>query len=203
MTPEALKVLIPGQTVYVESARTGNCLVTFSHYDKFNDIVWGTPEGFTKERNFLGREIARLVKPRLSKDQHFMSIARTVAERATCDRKHVGSLVTVDGIIVSTGYNGSPRGMDHCDVVGHEMEEGHCVRTVHAEMNAIVQAAFTGARTAGGTLYTTASPCYICFKLIVNAGIRRIVFGELYRDKRVYTLSKAAGIELTDMSKEA
>ena len=111
-----------------------------------------------------------------------MDIARQVATRATCDRKHVGSVVVRDRTILSTGYNGSIRGMPHCDEVGHMMENGHCVATVHAEANAILQAAKNGVRIDGATLYTTASPCWPCFKLIANSGCVRIVYGEFYRD---------------------
>ena len=108
---------------------------------------------------------------RTSWDEYFMEIARQVASRATCDRKHVGALLVRDRIILSTGYNGSIRGMPHCDEVGHLMENGHCVATVHAEANAVLQAARTGVRIEGSALYTTASPCWPCFKLVANAGI--------------------------------
>jgi dCMP deaminase len=111
-----------------------------------------------------------------------MGIAMSVSTRATCDRRHVGAVIVRDHVILTTGYNGSIRGLPHCDDVGHEMVDGHCVRTVHAEANAIVQAARNGVRLEGGTIYVTASPCGVCFKLIANTGLTRIVFGELYRD---------------------
>ena len=111
-----------------------------------------------------------------------MDIARQVATRATCDRKHVGAVLVRDRTILSSSYNGSIRGMPHCDEVGHLMENGHCVATVHAEANAILQAARNGVRIDGATLYTTASPCWPCFKLVANAGCVRIVYGEFYRD---------------------
>jgi hypothetical protein len=79
--------------------------------------------------------------------------------------------------------------------------DGHCERTVHAEANALMQAAKHGVRVNGATIYTTASPCYGCFKLIANAGVKRIVFGEMYRDQRIYSNAKAAGIELVDLSR--
>ncbi len=125
-----------------------------------------------------------------------MAIARVVATRSTCDRKHVGAVVVRDRMILTTGYNGSIRGLPHCDDIGHLMEDGHCVRTVHAEANAIAQAARNGVRVDGADIYVTASPCFGCFKLIANAGLRRIVFGEFYRDERIFTLSQARGIEL-------
>lgn len=116
-----------------------------------------------------------------------MKIAHQVASRATCDRKSVGA-VFVSSLrhILATGYNGSAAGLPHCDVAGHMMEDGHCVRTIHAEANAICQAARNGTSLAGSTCYVTASPCWPCFKLMVNSGIKRIVFGEFYRDKRIY-----------------
>lgn len=133
-------------------------------------------------------------------DHYFMDIAKVAATRATCDRKHVGAVLVRDRTILSTGYNGSPKGMPHCDDVGHMMEHGHCVRTAHAEANAIIQAAKNGTSTDGATIYTTASPCWPCMKLIINAGIKRIVFGEMYRDQRVYEFAYGAGIELVNLS---
>ncbi len=136
---------------------------------------------------------------RASWDEYFMAIARVVATRSTCDRKHVGAVVVRDRMILATGYNGSIRGLPHCDEVGHMMEDGHCVRTVHAEANAIVQAARNGVRVESGDIYVTASPCFNCFKLVANAGLRRIVFGEFYRDDRIFTLSEQLGIELVHL----
>ena len=125
-----------------------------------------------------------------------MDIARQVATRATCDRKHVGAVVVRDRTILSTGYNGSIRGMPHCDEVGHLMENGHCVATVHAEANAILQAAKNGVAIDGSTIYTTASPCWSCFKLIANSGCRRIVYGEFYRDPRIFEIAAQLKLEL-------
>lgn len=131
-------------------------------------------------------------------DEYFMNIALAAASRATCPRKHVGAVIVLDKTILSTGYNGSVRGQPHCDEegIGCMMEDGHCVRTVHAEANAIIQAAKNGVRIDGGSLYTTASPCWWCFKLIANSGLKRIVYGELYRDARITVLADEAGIEL-------
>ena len=129
-----------------------------------------------------------------------MNIANEVATRSTCDRKHVGSVIVRDKSILATGYNGSVRGLGHCDDQGHLMEDGHCVRTVHAEANAIVQAARNGMRIDGAGIYVTASPCWGCFRLIANAGLVRIVFGEFYRDPKIFEVSKALGIELVDFS---
>lgn len=149
-------------------------------------------------------------------DEYFMKVAEVVASMATCDRKHVGAVIVVNKTVVSTGFNGAPRNMPHCDDVGHELKEmggrQSCVRTVHGEANAIVQAARTGARVEGGTLYTTASPCYDCLKLIINAGIVRVVCKEFYASRygmsgEMETFAKEAGIELvflknSDPSKE-
>jgi dCMP deaminase len=128
-----------------------------------------------------------------------MDIATQVATRATCDRKHVGAVIVRDRTILSTGYNGSIRGMPHCDEVGHMMENGHCVATVHAEANAILQAAKNGVRIDGATLYTTASPCWPCFKLIANAGCVRIVYGEFYRDPRIFEVAGQLKLELVSL----
>jgi dCMP deaminase len=131
---------------------------------------------------------------------YFMNIARQAATRSTCERKHVGAVIVRDKTILSTGYNGSIRGMPHCDDVGHLMENGHCVATVHAEANAIIQAAKNGVRIEGAELYTTASPCWLCFKLIANAGIRRVYYGEFYRDERSIEVARQLRIELIDLS---
>ncbi len=140
---------------------------------------------------------------RASWDQYFMRIAREVASRSTCDRKHVGAVIARDKMILATGYNGSIRGLPHCDDEGHMMEDGHCVRTVHAEANAIVQAARNGVRLEGGGIYVTASPCFGCFKMVANAGLVRIVFGEFYRDERIFDLAQRLGIELLHLPIES
>ena len=132
--------------------------------------------------------------------EYFMRIATQAATRSTCDRKHVGAVVVRDRTILSTGYNGSIRGMPHCDEAGHDMEGGHCVGTIHAEANAIIQAAKNGVRIEGAEIYTTASPCWSCFKLIANSGLRRIYYGEFYRDEKSVKVAKQLGIELIDLS---
>jgi dCMP deaminase len=129
-----------------------------------------------------------------------MNIARQAATRSTCDRKHVGAVVVRDKTILSTGYNGSIRGMPHCDEVGHELDNDHCVATIHAEANAILQAAKNGVRIEGAEIYTTASPCWSCFKLIANAGIRKIYYGEFYRDRKSLAVARRLGIELIDLA---
>ena len=139
-------------------------------------------------------------RERVSWDEYFMNIAREVSTRSTCDRKFVGAVLVRDKCILTTGYNGSIRGLPHCDEEGHLMEEGHCVRTVHAEANAIVQAARNGIRIDASMIYVTASPCWGCFRLIANSGISRVVFGEFYRDPKIFDVAQRLGIELVDMS---
>ncbi|PYT06365.1 MAG: deaminase [Acidobacteria bacterium] len=137
---------------------------------------------------------------RVGWNEYFMNIAQQAATRSTCDRKHVGAVIVRNRTILSTGYNGSIRGMPHCDDVGHEMENGHCVATIHAEANALIQAARNGVNIEGAELYTTASPCWFCFKLMANAGIRRIYFGEFYRDEKSIRVARQLGLELMDLS---
>ena len=138
-------------------------------------------------------------KHRVSWKDYFMNIAREVATRSTCDRKHVGAVIVREKTILSTGYNGSIKGLPHCDEVGCEMVDGHCVRTTHAEANAIVQAAKNGIQINQSEIYVTASPCYDCFKLIANAGIKIIYYDEFYRDKRIIKKSKEIGIQLASL----
>jgi dCMP deaminase len=140
------------------------------------------------------------MKPRASWDEYFMNIARVVATRSTCDRKFVGAVIVRDRCILATGYNGSIRGLEHCDEVGHMMEDNHCVRTIHAEANAIIQAARHGTSLESAGIYITASPCWVCFKMLANAGIRRIVFGEFYRDQRIFEVAQRLEIELVDLT---
>ena len=132
-------------------------------------------------------------------DHYFMNIAKVVSSRSTCDRKFVGAVIVQDKTILSTGYNGSIRKLEHCDEAGHMIENDHCVATIHAEANAILQAAKNGVSIDGSTIYTTASPCWPCFKLIANAGIKRICFGEFYRDERIFKIAKKIGMELVKL----
>lgn len=143
----------------------------------------------------------KAVSNRPSWDEYFIKTAEMVSTRATCDRRHVGAVIVKDKIIISTGYNGAPRGLAHCDDADHEMSDGHCIRTVHAEANAIIQAARKGVAIEGGTIYLTTSPCYDCFKMIVNTGITRVVYKDFYMSryeasKAVLTLAKKAGVEI-------
>ena len=133
---------------------------------------------------------------RVNWSTYFMNIAKEVSTRSTCDRKHVGAVIVRDKTILSTGYNGSIKGLQHCDEIGHEMIDGHCVRTTHAEANAIVQAAKSGVSINNSEIYVTASPCYNCFKLIANSGIKTIYYDEFYRDEKIIKYATEASIEL-------
>lgn len=126
---------------------------------------------------------------RPSWDDYFLKIAELVGTRGTCDRGRAGCVITIDKRIVTTGYVGSPVGLAHCDETGHEMHtvthpDGtstrHCIRTTHAEQNAICQAARFGVKLDGGTLYCKMTPCYTCAKMIINAGIKRVVSARDY-----------------------
>ena len=136
---------------------------------------------------------------RIGWNEYFMNIADQVATRSTCDRKHIGAVIVRDKTILSTGYNGSLRGSPHCDEVGHDMENDHCVRTVHAEANAIAQAAKNGVRLDGAEIYVTASPCLTCFKLVANAGISTVHYKEFYRDTRITEYAQQADVKLDYM----
>ena len=137
---------------------------------------------------------------RLSWDEYFMTITKQVAERSTCLRRACGAVIVKDRRILATGYNGTPRNVAHCEDVGCIIEDGHCVSTVHAEANAIIQAAKNGVAIHGAELYTTASPCWPCFKLIANSGLSKVYFGEFYRDERSIRVAREANIELVDLS---
>lgn len=142
---------------------------------------------------------------RPSWDEYFLNIADEVSTRATCDRLRVGAILVRDRVILSTGYNGAPRGTKHCDEIGHRMIEGHCRRTVHAEANAVIQAAREGTSTKGSTLYTNFLPCEGCVAVLINAGVKRIVFRELYKNiDQSYgrQLCEQAGVELVRFTQE-
>lgn len=145
-------------------------------------------------------------------DEYFLEIANTVAKRATCDRGRSGCVIVRDRQILVTGYVGSPRGLPHCDDVGHLMkkvlhEDGHitqhCMRTVHAEQNAICQAARLGIALEGSTLYCRMTPCRTCAMLIINCGIKRVVCERKYHDgQESESMFRQAGIDLEFMHDE-
>jgi dCMP deaminase len=141
-----------------------------------------------------------LSNKRVEWNEYFMQIAIQVSSRSTCNRKGVGAVIVRDRTILSTGYNGSIRGLAHCNEEGHMMENSHCVRTVHAEANAIAQAAKHGVNVNNSSIYITASPCWTCFKLLANSGINEIIFGEFYQDDRIFDAAKLAGVKLLHLS---
>jgi len=118
-------------------------------------------------------------------EQYFMRLAQHTATRATCNRLHAGAVIVKDNYVLAGGYNGSIRDTPHCEDegVGCLMMNDHCVRTIHSEANAMIQAARTGVQIEGADIYVTHTPCWTCFKLIANAGIKRIYYGELYDNK--------------------
>jgi dCMP deaminase len=130
-----------------------------------------------------------------------MQIARDVSTRATCERRSVGAVIVRDKRILSTGYNGSPPGQPHCTDpgVGCLMEDGRCIRTLHAEQNALIQAALHGVSTQGATLYGTCRPCHVCARMIVGAGIVRVVFAGEMPEGWALDVLQAANVELVQM----
>lgn len=127
---------------------------------------------------------------RVEWDDYFLDVAEKVATRATCDRAHVGCVIVKDKWIVATGYNGSIHGEPHCDEVGHLLnKEGRCIRTIHAEQNALLHANRTD--LDGATAYCTHEPCETCAKLLVQAGIKRILFRNAYPNQ--YNLELVPG----------
>ena len=149
---------------------------------------------------------------RPSWDEYFMRIVDMVGSRGTCDRGRIGCVITKNNRIVTTGYVGSPLGSPHCDEVGHEMhtvknedgtESRHCIRTTHAEQNAICQAARYGISLDGGTLYLKMTPCYTCAKMIINAGIKKVVCAQDYHaGERSKEIFKEAGVDYTLLNDE-
>jgi dCMP deaminase len=139
-------------------------------------------------------------------DEYFMEVANAIAKRATCDRGRSGCVIAKDNQILATGYVGAPAGLPHCDDVGHQMKKmlhvdgtitEHCVRTVHAEQNAICQAAKRGVAINGATLYCRMTPCRTCAMLIINCGIVRVVAEYRYHDAaESEEMFKMAGIKL-------
>ena len=145
-------------------------------------------------------------------DEYFMEVADAIAKRATCDRGRSGCVIARNKQLLVTGYVGSPIGMPHCDDVGHQMkktihEDGsitnHCVRTIHAEQNAICQAAKLGVALEGSTLYCRMTPCRVCAMLIINSGIKRVVCERKYHaGAESEEMFKQAGIQLEFMHDE-
>jgi dCMP deaminase len=151
------------------------------------------------------------VSNRLSWDQYFLTITRQVAERSTCPRAKVGAVIVRDKNILATGYNGAPAGLPHCTDVGclvyqsrtptGEIEE-NCYRTIHAEINAIAQAAKNGVSIRGADIYVTHTPCIHCLKVLINTGIKRIFYEKEYKLHTVQELLQAADVVLQKVALE-
>jgi dCMP deaminase len=145
-------------------------------------------------------------------DAYFMEIMEAVSRRATCDRGRSGCVVVRDNHILTTGYVGAPPGLPHCDEVGHQMkatihEDGHqsqhCVRTTHAEENAIIQAARIGVALSGATMYSRMTPCAVCAKSIIGVGIKRMVCQKRYHvAEETEAMFRKVGIKLDYMTEE-
>jgi dCMP deaminase len=144
--------------------------------------------------------MSALIRPTI--DEYFMEIATVVAKRSTCLRNHVGALFVKNKRILSTGYNGAPSGLEHCDVVGCAREgvasgtRHELCRAVHAEQNAIIQAALHGISIEGATLYCTHQPCILCAKMMINARVARVVYRESYPDGTALEFLSQAGIDV-------
>ncbi len=149
---------------------------------------------------------------RPSWDEYFMEITRAVAKRATCDRGRSGCVIARDKQILVTGYVGSPAGLQHCDEVGHLMktvthgdghQSQHCVRTTHAEQNAIVQAARLGVSILGATVYCKMTPCAVCAGMIINSGVKRVVCEKRYHaGGESEDMFRKVGLELDYINEE-
>lgn len=147
---------------------------------------------------------------RPSIDDYFLEIASVVAKRATCLRNTVGAVIVRDKRILSTGYNGAPRNLEHCLDIGCIREQENIAsgtrhekcRAVHAEQNAIIQAALHGVGTEGSTIYCTHQPCILCTKMIINAHIERVVYTTSYPDEDSIRFFKEAGVEVLNIPKK-
>lgn len=156
------------------------------------------------------KKLKKSLRP--SWDEYFLGIVKEVAKRATCNRGRNGCVIVKDKRILTTGYVGSPPGLPHCDEVGHMLREvitpegektKHCIRTSHAEMNALLQAAKFGISLEGATLYSKMVPCFTCSKAIVTVGIKRVVCQKRYHaDKESIELFKEAKVKLEVLKDE-
>ncbi len=135
-----------------------------------------------------------VVRP--SWEDYYVDLARLVARRSTCPRRRVGAVMVKNQRLIATGYNGAVRGAPHCDEVGCLMEDGHCVRAVHAELNAIIQCAWEGVSSRGASVYTTDFPCVTCAKAMIQAGVERVVYLAPYPDRHSARILQEAHIQL-------
>ena len=146
--------------------------------------------------------VEKIVRPDI--DEYFMMMAVLVASRSTCIRRKVGAVIVKDKRVLSTGYNGPPRGMAHCDETGCIREQLHVpsgerhelCRGLHAEQNAVIQAAVFGTSIDGASIYVTNHPCSVCAKILINAGIKEIIYDEYYHDELAEEILKESGIKV-------
>jgi len=185
------------------------------------------PKGHRLNLGFWGKECpickaeekkGRRRKKRMSREEYYLKVLEAVRKRSTCDRGESGAIIIREGRIIATGYVGAPAGMPHCDEVGHLLEERkfinpdpmekrpvslHCIRTIHAEFNAILQAAYFGVSVRGAIMYCTMTPCYECAKAIRNVGITAVIAVHPYQtQERTMNLFKDCGIPLTILNPE-
>ncbi len=133
---------------------------------------------------------------RASWSEYFMQMSLLVATRSTCPRRSVGAVLVRDHRVIASGYNGSPAGQPHCTEAGCVIESGHCVRTIHAELNALLQCARYGIQTQGVDLYCTDMPCWQCARALVQAGIQRIYYLRPYESPETLELITSTGVQL-------
>ena len=164
-------------------------------------------ESYMKERH---EEMVQIVDGRPSWDEYFMQMAQLTAQRSTCLRRKVGAVIVKDKHIIATGYNGAPRGLKNCVELGGCLREKlkipsgqrhELCRALHAEQNAIIQAATLGQSIEDGTIYITHQPCAICAKMIINAGLKRIVVKEGYPDDLSVEILDEAGLKIVMLDK--
>lgn len=145
---------------------------------------------------------------RIGWDEYFIKIAEMVSDRSTCNRAKIGAVIVKDRSILATGYNGSPAGQPHCTDVGclvykstdpDGVVEENCFRTIHAEINAITQAAKNGTMINGADIYVTTSPCYHCLKTLINTGIKRIFYLKPYKLEKIKPLLESSHVELIEI----
>ncbi|NTV99536.1 MAG: dCMP deaminase family protein [Chlorobiaceae bacterium] len=152
-----------------------------------------------------GREGAK----RLGWHEYFMSVAHLISRRATCTRGHIGAVLVRDNNILSTGYNGAPAGLPHCNEINCRIYrsshpdgtvEENCVNTIHAEINAIAQAAKHGVSIRDADIYITASPCIHCLKVLINVGIKTIYYDKPYKIEHIDELIRLSGVRLVQVN---
>jgi dCMP deaminase len=149
------------------------------------------------------------MEKRISWNSYFMNIAKMVAERSTCSRAKIGAVIVKDKNILATGYNGAPAGLPHCLEAGcliyvsknpNGEEEENCFRTIHAEINAIAQAAKHGVSISGADIYITASPCYHCLKVLINVGIKNFFYFKPYKINNIQEMIDIAKVNLIQIT---